>query len=326
MPHYITHTVFYEYTCIQGRTHIIVIYIFSSMEPILHDQDIPVSKRFDRLHAIHYHNSFRLKSEATKLLVKQQEYRRNCHVALRNLKEAIATKKKDLIVSINKNAIEQIKKSFMISIDLYGNNHYSCLEDGILLAKLLTNANIMVPALETLDLCAKIQASENPHPHPIKCLKICHALGDMYMRHTNKIEEAKRCYIQSTIIADKRFGKLDIRSADCYHDVCSFFTRIGDIEMALHFEGKALLIKTANYGIYSNETVETQINVAVLYRLLRQYQKAISELNKVLKIYIKLYGDHSLEVATTNVSIGYTYKSMNYLFMAEKAYKEAFNL
>ena len=155
------------------------------MDPILHDQDIPVSKRFDRLHAIQYHNSFKLKSEATKLLVKQQEYRRSCHVALRNLKEAIAIKKKDLIVSINKNAIEQIKKSFMISIDLYGNNHYSCLEDGILLAKLLTNANIMIAALEVLDLCAKIQASENPHPHPIKCLKICHALR-MYHMHTYK--------------------------------------------------------------------------------------------------------------------------------------------
>ena len=57
------------------------------------------------------------------------------------------------------------------------------------------------------------------------------------MQHKNKMESAKRCYIQSTIIADKRFGQLDTRTASCYHDVSSFSQRLGTLN-GFHFGGK----------------------------------------------------------------------------------------
>ena len=197
------------------------------MDPIF-DPSVPASERFDRLYATRYHNSFKLKSDATKLLKEQQELRAKSKLALRSMQATLKSDRRTRNM-IGKKAISYTKRSFMISIELYGNTHYSCLEDGIILSRLLTNAGLYVPALTTLDICAKIQTSDSPHPHPVKCLKICHALGDIYMQHKNKMENAKRCYIQSTIIADKRFGQLDTRTASCYHDVSSFFTKITNI-------------------------------------------------------------------------------------------------
>ena len=160
----------------------------------LSDPSVSASERFDRLYATKYHHSFKLKSDATKLLREQQELRAKSKLGLKSM-QATPKSDKGSRNLIGRKVIGYTKRSFMISIELYGNTHYSCLEDGIILSRLLTNAGLYVPALTTLDICAKIQASDSPHPHPVKCLKICHALGDIYMQHKNKMESAKRCYV-----------------------------------------------------------------------------------------------------------------------------------
>ena len=58
----------------------------------LSDPSVSASERFDRLYATKYHHSFKLKSDATKLLREQQELRAKSKLGLKRLQ---ATPKND---------------------------------------------------------------------------------------------------------------------------------------------------------------------------------------------------------------------------------------
>ena len=263
--------------------------------------------------ALDYHHSFKLREEVETLYTRRAELHQLGEENLHANPPRHAA------------ALKCYQESLMICIDLFGPKHFNCLADAIMLAQIYTDLNDGGNAKLMLDVCFGIQSSEQAHPHATVGVELCIRVGHMYIKN-GSMQEAQRCFVQSTKIADDRFGKWDPRTAATYQDVSGCFITLGDPEMALHFEGKALVIKTAHYGVYHDETCQAQTNVAVLYRLLKRYEQSLNEFMNVRKVYEEMYGRNSLEVAGANISIGFTHHTMNHILLAEKCYKDAFRV
>jgi hypothetical protein len=263
--------------------------------------------------AFHYHKSFRLKSEALGLCSRRKHY------------HMVATQALNQDPPNYSIGLASLKKAHSICVDLFGPMHFNCLKDAITIATIYTELEDAKEAAKMLNVCFNIQGSRLAHPHAIVGIKLCIRMGNLYLSN-GYIAEAQKCFIQSAHIADTRFGKWDPKTADTYHDISGCFVKLGDPEMALNFEGKSLLINTAHYGIYHDMTCQTQVNVAVLYRLLKQYERCLEEFYSARKAYEVMYGRHSLEVATVSLCIGFTHHTMNHVLLAEKLYKDSFKI
>ena len=117
-------------------------------------------------------------------------------------------------------------------------------------------------------------------------------------------KNAQPVFAKFCTIVETNYGTDSLATSDCYSTLAAYFTSQRKLKLALDFCGRALQNRTNNLGPTHNCTGDAHHNLGLVYRLMGNYELALTQFTSALQIRLEIDGEDSDRVAQIELAIG----------------------